>query len=69
VAFSLRFHTVFVTCLKGGEILLYAVLFVSTIVTLALVYFLSREVRMRRALQLLLAKLLSNWRNNKSHDQ
>lgn len=45
------------------------VLFVSALVTLALVYFLSREMRMRRALQLLLAKLLSNWRNDNSHDQ
>ena len=39
------------------------VLFATAILVLALIFFLSREMRLRRGLQLLIAKLLSNWRS------
>ena len=44
------------------------VLFATAILVLALIFFLSREMRLRRALQLLLAKLLANWRSQNSDE-
>ena len=44
------------------------VLFATAILVLALIFFLSRDMRLRRALQLLIAKLLSNWRRQNSDE-
>lgn len=44
------------------------VLFASSTVILALIYLLCREMRIRRALQLLIAKLISHWRDQISNE-
>ena len=48
--------------------MLNIVLFGTGLLVLALIFFLSREMRLRRALQLLIAKLLSNWRSQNSDE-
>lgn len=53
---------------RRWSLLINLVLFASSVVILALIYFLSREMRMRRALQLLIAKLLTHWRNQKPNE-
>ena len=49
--------------------MIYAVLLASSALAVVLVLALVREVRLRRALQRLLAKLLSLWRNQNEDDR
>jgi hypothetical protein len=48
--------------------LLNQVLFAIAILVLILAYLLAREMRLRRALQLLLTKILSRWRTDQKHE-
>jgi hypothetical protein len=48
---------------------LYFALATSSLLVLLLVAALIREVRLRRALQILLRRLLSKWRNHAQNDE